>query len=74
MRERINNPKAFRAKSIGRLFCLAQVLRAHLRRVRFRLALAEQSFDSFPERSSGLWRAVASDEHGDVGAIQNAPG
>ena len=36
------------------------------------LRLVEQSFDSLPESPSRLWRARACDEHGNVGAVQNA--
>src|SRR5215471_3230101 len=58
-----------------RLPCFAKALGLRTRsRGAFRLLSAKQSFDSFPERSSGLWRASASDEHGDAGAVQNASG
>src|SRR5215510_10493004 len=33
---------------------------------------AKQSFDSFPKSSTGLWEAGTGDEHGNVGAVQNA--
>ena len=69
-----HTPKAVRVKSIERLFCPAKASRARMRHRSLRLALAKQSFDSFPERSSGLWRAGASDEHGHISAVQNAPG